>query len=327
MRFVVIMDPVSTVLPEADTTFALMEEAEKRGHRVDHCLNTDLILEGGRLSARVSQASMSRTAPQPIALAAPETVSLHDVDAVFIRTDPPFDDNYLWTTQLLEIVKRETLVVNDPSGLQRANEKLYTCYFPELMPATFIGSHKADIKGFLKRVGGHAVIKPLDGRGGEGVLVMRDGDPNINAIIEATTKHGRRAALVQEFLPQVKIGDKRILLIDGELLGAVLRVPASDEIRSNLRVGGRGVAAVIEPEDRVIIETLAPRLRADGLYFVGIDVIGGKLTEVNVTSPTGIQSMTRLDGKNYSAVVIDWVERRAAAVKSRSTSSTSNVGG
>ena len=322
MRFVVIMDPVSTVLPDADTTFALMEEAEKRGHRVDHCLNTDLILDGGRLSARVSQASMSRTALPPITLAKPEVVSLHDVDAVFVRTDPPFDDNYLWTTQLLEAVKRDTLVVNDPGGLQRANEKLYTCYFPELMPDTLITSYKSDIKQFIQRAGGQAVIKPLDGRGGEGVMVLRDGDPNINAIIEATTKNGRRAALVQVFLPEVKIGDKRILLLDGELLGAVLRVPASDEVRSNLRVGGRAVKAGLDPEDRKIVETLAPKLRADGLYFVGIDVIGGKLTEVNVTSPTGIQSMTRLDDKNYSAVVIDWVEKRAAAVKNGVTSAS-----
>jgi glutathione synthase len=315
MRFVVIMDPVSTVLPEADTTFALMEEAQQRGHRIDHCLNTDLILDAGRLHARVAPATLARDPVAPMRLGAAEVVSLNDVDAVFVRTDPPFDENYLWTTQLLEIVKRETLVVNDPRGLQRANEKLYTTYFPELMPATLVTSFKDTIKAFLTRVGGHAVIKPLDGRGGEGVLVLREGDPNVNAIIEATTKNGRRAAMVQVFLPEVKVGDKRILLLDGEFLGAVLRVPASDEIRSNLRVGGRGVAASLSAEDRVIVERLGPKLREDGLYFVGIDVIGGKLTEVNVTSPTGIQSMSRLDGKNYSAQVIDWVERRAAAVK------------
>ncbi|HKP58290.1 MAG TPA: glutathione synthase [Polyangiales bacterium] len=315
MRFVVIMDPVSTVLPEADTTFALMEEAQKRGHRIDHCLNTDLILDGGKLQARAAQATLARDAAAPMRLSAAELVSLHDVDAVFVRTDPPFDLNYLWTTQLLETLRGQTLVLNDPRGLQRANEKLYTTYFPELMPETLVTSWKDLIKAFITRVGGHAVIKPLDGRGGEGVLVLREGDPNINAIIEATTKNGQRAAMVQVFLPEVKVGDKRILLLDGEFLGAVLRVPASDEIRSNLRVGGRGVAASLDAQDRAIIERLGPKLREDGLHLVGIDVIGGKLTEVNVTSPTGIQSMTRLDGKNYSAQVIDWVERRAAAVK------------
>jgi glutathione synthase len=315
MRFVVIMDPVSTVMPEADTTFALMEEAQTRGHRIDHCLNTDLILDGGRLHARAARATLARDPLLPMRLSAAETVCLHDVDAVFVRTDPPFDDNYLWTTQLLEILRPDTLVVNDPRGLQHANEKLYTCYFSELMPETLVTSFKDVIRAFVTRVGGRAVIKPLDGRGGEGVLVLSDGDPNNNAIIEATTKNGSRAAMVQVFMPEVKAGDKRILLLDGEFLGAVLRVPANDEIRSNLRVGGRGVAATLDAQDRAIIERLGPKLREDGLHFVGIDVIGGKLTEVNVTSPTGIQAMTRLDGKNYSAQVIDWVERRAAAVK------------
>jgi glutathione synthase len=320
MRFVVIMDPVATILPEADTTFALMEEASKRGHRVDHCLNTDLILDGGRLSARVALAAMARNTVPAVKLGEHEIVNLHEVDAIFVRTDPPFDDNYLWTTQLLETVKNDTLVVNDPRGLQRANEKLYTTYFPDLMPETMVTSHKERIKMFVTRVGGTAVIKPLDGRGGEGVFVLREGDPNVNAIIETTTRNGKRAAMVQVFLPDVKIGDKRVLLLDGELLGAVLRVPVSDDIRSNLRVGGRAVAAVVEPSEQQIIDALAPKLREDGLYFVGIDLIGGKLTEVNVTSPTGIQAMTRLDGKNYSAIVIDWVEKRAAAVKAGSTS-------
>jgi glutathione synthase len=315
MRFVVIMDPVATILPEADTTFALMEEASARGHRVDHCLNTDLILDGGRLSARIAVATMARNTVPAVKLGEPEVVNLHDVDAVFVRTDPPFDDNYLWSAQLLEVLRGDTLVVNDPRGLMRANEKLYTTYFPELMPETIVTSHKERIKMFVTRVGGAAVIKPLDGRGGEGVMVLREGDPNVNAIIETTTRNGKRAAMIQVFLPEVKIGDKRVLLLNGDLLGAVLRVPASDDIRSNLRVGGRAVAAGIEPEEQKIIDKLGPRLREDGLFFVGIDLIAGKLTEVNVTSPTGIQAMTRLDGKNYSAIVIDWVEKQAAAVK------------
>lgn len=310
MHFVVIMDPVSTVNAGADTTFALMEEAQKRGHRVDHCLNTDLYLDCGRLHARVAPATMQRGQSPAIALAAPEDVSLHDVDAVFVRTDPPFDDNYLWCTLLLEHVKRETLVLNDPHGLRTANEKLYTCFFPELMPQTIVTSHKQRIKDFVKRVGGEAVIKPIGGRGGEGVLVLREGDPNVNPIIEATTLEGRRAAMVQVFLPEVKIGDKRILLLGGEPLGAVLRVPSGEEVRSNLRVGGRAVKTQLDADDRRIIQTLAPRLRADGLWFVGIDVIGGKLTEVNVTSPTGIQSMVRLDQLPYCTTVIEWVEEK-----------------
>jgi len=310
MHFVVIMDPISTVKAEADTTFALMEAAEQRGHRVDHCLNTDLFLDGGRLYARVARASMQRTAAVPIALAAPEEISLHDVDAVWVRTDPPFDDNYLWATQLLDHLKRDTLVVNDPAGLRNANEKLYTTLFPELMPETIVTSHKARIKDFVTRVGGHAVIKPLGGRGGEGVMVLKQGDPNINAIIEATTLDGRRAAMAQVFLPEVKFGDKRILVLNGEPLGAVLRVPSSDEVRSNLRLGGTAVKTELDPADRLIVETLGPRLRQDGLWFVGLDVIGGKLTEVNVTSPTGIQSMEKLGGEHLSARVIAWIEQR-----------------
>jgi glutathione synthase len=313
MHLVVIMDPVSTVNAEGDTTFALMEEAARRGHRVDHCLNTDLYLDRGRLFARVAQATMQRKSLPPIALAAPEDVSLHDVDAIFVRTDPPFDDNYLWCTLMLDRVKQDTLVLNDPHGLRQANEKLYTCAFPELMPETIVANQKKRIKDFVTRVGGQAVIKPLGGRGGEGVLVLKNGDPNVNAIIEATTLEGRRAAMVQVFMPEVKIGDKRILLLDGEPIGAVLRVPSSEEVRSNLRVGGTAVKAELDAADKHIVATLAPHLRRDGLWFVGIDVIGGKLTEVNVTSPTGIQSMERLDQKPLSGLVIAWIEQRLAS--------------
>jgi glutathione synthase len=313
MRFVVIMDPVSTVLPEADTTFALMEEMQQRGHRVDHCLNTDLYLDGGRVFARVARATLQRTAAVPVALEVPEEVCLHDVDAVLVRSDPPFDDNYLWCTQLLDRVKPDAVVVNDPHGLRQANEKLYACGFPELMPETLVSSHKQRIKEFVVRVGGHAVIKPLGGRGGEGVLVLRTGDSNVNPIIEATTLNGTRLAMVQIFMPEVKIGDKRILVLDGEALGAVLRVPTSEEVRSNLRVGGRAVKATLDDADKKIVRTLAPKLRQDGLWFVGLDVIGGKLTEVNVTSPTGIQSMNRLDETNHCAAVIDWLESRVHA--------------
>jgi glutathione synthase len=314
MRIVVIMDPISTVHAEADTTFAMMEEAAKRGHRVDHCLNTDLYLDAGRLYARVARATMQRTASVPILLGALEDVSLHDVDAVLVRTDPPFNDNYLWCTLLLDRIKEDTVVVNDPHGLRQAHEKLYACYFPELMPETLVSNSKQRIKEFVTRVGGHAVIKPLGGRGGEGVLVLKNGDPNVNAIIEATTVDGTRLAMAQVFLPEVKIGDKRILVLDGEPLGAILRVPSGEEVRSNLRVGGKAVKADLDAADLRIVNALAPRLRRDGLWFVGLDVIGGKLTEVNVTSPTGIQAMCRLDQKPYTATVIDWLESRVVAL-------------
>ncbi len=310
MRFVVIMDPISTVKVDFDTSFAFMEEAQKRGHQVDHCVNTDLYLDRSRLYARVSPATMQRDPRAPITLGPAEDVCLHDVDAIFVRTDPPFDSNYLWCTLMLDRVKHDTFVMNDPHGLRQANEKLYACYFPELMPETVVTSHKDRIRAFLKRIGGQAVLKPLGGMGGEGVMVLKEGDPNINAIIEATTDNGRRLAMVQVFLPEVKIGDKRILLLEGEPVGALLRVPQNEEVRSNMRVGGTAVKVGVDDADRRIIATLAPRLRQDGLWFVGIDVIGGHLTEVNVTSPTGLQAMSRLDGKSYVSTVIDWVERR-----------------
>lgn len=311
MHIVVIMDPPDTVLEDADTSFALMLEAQARGHRVDHCLQRALYLDRGKLHARVRRADMARGRGEPIVLGDLEDVCLHDVDAALVRTDPPFDSDYLWTTLLLDRVKGDTLVVNDPHGLRLANEKLYALYFPELMPQTLVSADKQQIRAFIERVGGRGVLKPLDGAGGEGVMALTSGDMNFNAIIEATTRNGRRLAMAQEFLPAVRTGDKRVLVLDGQPLGAILRVPRQDDVRSNIHVGGSVVQAALDDDDRKIIATLAPRLARDGLHFVGLDVIGGKLTEVNVTSPTGIQQMSRLDGVNYCARVIAWLEQRA----------------
>jgi glutathione synthase len=311
MHFVVIMDPPETVIEDQDTSFALMLEAQSRGHRVDHCLARQLYLDGGRLFATTRRAAMQREPERPIALASSEDVCLHDVDAIFVRTDPPFDSDYLWCTLMLDRVSDDTLVVNDPHGLRQANEKLYACYFPVLMPRTLVSSDKARIKRFVVDVGGRAVIKPLGGAGGEGVMTLTDGDLNLNAIIEATTHSGRRVAMAQEFLPAVHEGDKRILVLEGEPLGAILRVPQRGDVRSNIHVGGTVVKTEVTAAERELVATLAPKLAEDGLYFVGIDVIGGKLTEINVTSPTGIQQMSRLDGVNYSERVIAWVEQHA----------------
>jgi glutathione synthase len=311
MRFVVIMDPPSTVLEDKDTTFALMLEMQRRGHRVDHCMQRDLYLDRGKLCATVRPATMKREAAEPIVLGAPEDVCLHDVDAVLERTDPPFDSDYLWCSLLLDGLREDTLVINDPRGLRTANEKLYACNFPELMPRTLVTGDKKKAKRFLGEVGGLGVVKPLGGAGGEGVFMLRADDMNLNAILEHATRNGTQLAMVQEFLPAVREGDKRILVLEGEPLGAILRVPQRDDVRSNIHVGGTVVKAEITAAELRIIETLAPRLRQDGLYFVGLDVIGGKLTEVNVTSPTGIQQMSRLDGENYESRVIEWIEAHA----------------
>jgi glutathione synthase len=310
MRFLFVMDPPSAIKFDGDTSFALMLEAQAQGHRVDHCLPIDLYLVSGVLHAHVRRANMQRDPVEPIQLAQGEDVNLETIDAVFVRTDPPFDTNYLWTTLLLERLRGKTLVVNDPRGLRDANEKLYSCAFPELMPETMVTSHRERIRSFLKQLGGKAVIKPVDGAGGRGVMMLNEGDPNVRAIIDTVTLAGTRLAMVQRFLPEYKQGDKRILLLDGEPIGAVLRVPRSDDIASNLAMGGTAQKGVIDEADRRIIATLAPALRRDGLYFVGLDVIGGQLTEVNVTSPTGIQQISRLDKENVPAVVIEWVVKK-----------------
>lgn len=313
MRFLFVMDPPSKINFESDTSFALMLEAQAQGHRVDHCLPTDLFLVGDVLHAHVKRASLQRDPVEPIALAQGEDINLERVDAVFVRTDPPFDSSYLWTTLLLERLRGKTLVVNDPRGLRDANEKLYTCHFAELMPETLVTSHRERIRGFVQQVGGRAVIKPIDGAGGEGVMALIEGDPNFRAIIDTVTFNGRRLAMVQRYLPEYKQGDKRILLLDGEPLGAVLRVPRSDDIASNLRMGGTAQLGVIDEADRRIIARIAPRLREDGLYFVGIDVIGGFLTEVNVTSPTGIQQISKLNQENVPARVIEWAVQKSGS--------------
>jgi len=317
MHFVFVMDPVSTVIVDEDTSFALMLEAQARGHRVDHCLASDVGLRGRRVVARVRRATMQLDAAEPIRLDQPEDIDLVDVDAVFIRKDPPFTDAYLWLTLVLDHLEGTTLVVNDPRGLREANEKLYAHHFPEIVPATIMTSHKDEILRFLSDIGGKAVIKPIDGHGGEGVFLLSQGDSNLHGLIESVTHLGSRNAIVQALIPEVyDEGDKRVLLVDGELLGVVGRVPRKGDLRSNVHVGGSAAPAQVSNSDRKIIETIAPRLLADRLFFVGLDIIGAKLIEVNVTSPTLLQQMSRLVGENLSAVVIDRLEEKVRSYPS-----------
>lgn len=315
MRIVVLMDPIETVQVDADTSFALMLAAQERGHRVDHALITDLFLDDWRLGARVREAVMRRDPLPPIVLGPYEDVWLDECDAVLVRKDPPFDSNYLWGCHLLEHLRGKTLVLNDARALRDANEKLYATHFPQHMPRTLVSNDKKRIRRFLEKVGGRAVLKPLSGAGGESVFLMQEGDLNVNAIVETVTQNGARVAMAQEFLPEVVQGDKRILLLDGEPLGAILRVPQRGDVRSNIHVGGTVERAELDARDRAIVADVGPRCRADGLAFVGLDVIGGKLTEVNVTSPTGIQQMERLGGGagTLSAKVIAWIEERVGA--------------
>ncbi len=314
MRFVFVMDPVSTVIVDEDTSFALMLEAQARGHRVDHCLARDVGLRGHRVRARVRQATMQRDPAEPIILGDAEDVDLADVDAVFIRKDPPFTDAYLWLTLVLDHIEDSTLVVNAPRGLREANEKLYAHRFPDLAPPTIMTSHRDEILRFVDEVGGKAVIKPIDGHGGEGVFFLGNGDTNLNALIESVTHTGARNAIVQALVPEIyEEGDKRILLVDGELLGVVARKPSAGDLRSNVHVGGSAAPAEISDADRVIMEAMRSQLLADRLFFVGLDVIGGKLIEVNVTSPTLLQQMSRLNGVNLATPVIERLEEKVRA--------------
>ncbi len=312
MQLVYVMDPLEGLLPDKDTTFAFQRAAAARGHENLHALKRDVFVREGQVFARVRPVKIGLAdSPAPFTLGEPRDVNLADVEAVLIRKDPPFDAEYLYTTLLLERLRGRTLLVNDPRGLRDANEKLYTLHFSSFTPRTLVTADRDRILAFMEEVGGAAVIKPLDGAGGAGVLMLARGDKNNRAILDLQTAEGKRFAMVQEYLPAVRKGDKRVLLLDGEVLGAINRVPRADDLRSNIHVGGRVEPAEVTAEERAVVAGLAPRLKKDGLFFVGLDFIGGKLTEINVTSPTGIQELSRHSGRDVAEDVIAWIEKRA----------------
>jgi glutathione synthase len=310
MRFVYVMDPMDRVLPDMDTSFAFQRASQARGHEVLHCEPRDLFVVRGDVHARVRHLTVSDAAPYAT-MGPTSEVSLAEVEAVFIRKDPPFDQDYLHATLLLERARDRTVLVNDPRGLREGNEKLYALHFERWMPRTVVTAHEEHVTRFMSEVGGRAVIKPLDLAGGSGVMLLSVGDKNVRSIVQLLTSEGRRLVMVQEFLPAVEHGDKRILLLDGQILGAINRVPRADEFRSNIHVGGRVDPAPITDQEREMVADMAPRLRKDGLVFVGLDVIGGKLTEVNVTSPTGIQQLSQHRGRDMAEPVVAWVEGAA----------------
>jgi len=242
----------------------------------------------------------------------PVDVRLASLQCVFIRKDPPFDTQYLYLTLIMENLRGRTVVVNDPRGLRDANEKLYTLHFSAHMPRTLVTSDRERIHRFVADVG-VGVVKPLDGAGGSGVMVVSKADRNTRSIVDYITQEGTRLAMVQEYLEAVRAGDKRVLLLEGEVLGGINRVARDDDVRSNIHVGGRVEPCDVTAQERAVIADMAPRLAEDGLVFVGLDFIGGKLTEVNVTSPTGIQELSRHLGHDVADRVIAWVEQRASS--------------
>jgi len=304
-----VMDPIEAVDVDKDTTFLLMWEAQERGHRVLYVDPADLGVADRRVSARAWPVTLRRKRGRHVERGAARSVILDDdVDVAWQRKDPPVDAAYVTATQILGLCRR-TLVLNRPAGILAHNEKLFALQFPELMAETTVTRRIPELVDFMARVGGDMIVKPLDGKGGEGIFHVSNGDRNLFSILETATRFETGWTMAQRYLPAVREGDKRILLLEGEPLGALLRVPAEGETRSNLHVGGRPSAAPLDDADRRIVRALAPTLRREGLFFVGIDVIGGRLTEINVTSPTGMQEINALDATRLEAAVLDATER------------------
>lgn len=311
MKSLFILDPYHTVTIDLDTTYVLMREAQARGHEVIASQLDGLGSRRGRAFCRGEHVAIQDDPAQPIRSLDPIDCVLDDLDVVFMRKDPPFNMSYVFATYLLDGVDAaRTLVINRPAGLREANEKCYILNFPEVSPDTLVTMNPRDITAFLEDNGGRCIIKPLDGMGGLGVFLLRSDDPNLSSLIETSTHVGRKHAMCQRYIPEAVQGDKRVILIDGEPVGATLRVPAAGELRGNIHVGARCVKTDLTPRDREICRAIGPRLREDGLYFVGIDVIGDYLTEVNVTSPTGVQEINRLSGVKLEGDMWDWVETR-----------------
>jgi glutathione synthase len=304
------MDPIDTINIDADSTFALALEAQARGHALFHYLPDALTLRDGLLYARGRPLEVFREHGRHHRFGPFEELDLSGMDVILMRQDPPFDMAYITATHLLELLPAGgPLVVNDPGAVRNAPEKLFVLRFKELMPPTLLTRDRDQIRAFWKEHG-DIVVKPLFGNGGAGVFRLRAGDENLTALLEMYEQIQREPVMVQCYLPEIRRGDKRIILVEGEAMGGVLRVPAEGEARANLHVGGRAVKTELTPREREICAVIGPTLRDEGLVFVGIDVIGDWITEINVTSPTGIQEIARLDGVDIAARIWDAIETR-----------------
>ncbi len=308
------MDPIEDIDIDADSTFALALEAQARGHALNHYLASDLSLDAGRVVTRARALEVRREAGNHHDLGAPERLDLASMDVVLMRQDPPFDMAYITATHMLERIHPKTLVVNDPVEVRNAPEKLFVTRFADIMPPTLISSDMARIKDF-RAAHGDIIIKPLFGNGGAGVFHVAPDDENLSALLEMFTAMSREPVIAQKYLPEIRQGDKRIILIDGEPAGAIIRIPAEGEARANLHVGATAHPATLSTRDEEICAAIGPALKEKGLIFAGIDVIGGSLTEINVTSPTGIQEINRFDGVALEARIWDAIEARFAATR------------
>jgi len=311
------MDPIERIDIRGDSTFALLLEAQWRGHDVFYYTPNNLSLSGGKLIAGGHSLTVEDKPGNHYRLAHPRSVDLAEFDVVHLRQDPPFDMAYITTTHLLERLQPKTLVVNDPAAVRNAPEKIFVLDFLDLMPPTLVTRSLDDIKAFHAK---HKdiVVKPLYGNGGAAIFRISKGDTNLNSLIELLGLTFREPIMVQRYLPEVRKGDKRIILVDGEIAGAINRVPAPDETRSNLHVGGTAEPATLTKRDKEIGARLGPELKRRGLIFAGIDVIGDYLTEINVTSPTGIRQVAQFGGPDIAAMIWDVVERKVKAERRKS---------
>jgi glutathione synthase len=304
------MDHIASIHIKGDSTFALMLEAERRGHRLFHYTPDRLSLRDGRVEARLESVSVRDIPGDHFSLGDTERADLSTFDVVLLRQDPPFDMGYITTTHLLERIHPKTLVVNDPAQVRNAPEKIFVTEFPDLMPPTLVSRDAEEIRRF-RQEHGDIIIKPLYGNGGAGVFRLSEGDQNLASLLEIFAAAYRgEPYVVQRYLPAVRAGDKRIILVDGVAVGAINRVPADGESRSNMHVGGRPEPIELTRRDREICEAIGPALRERGFLFVGIDVIGDYLTEINVTSPTGIREVKRFGGADIAALLWDAIEAK-----------------
>jgi len=319
VKFAFIIDPLSKLDPGHDTSVALMEAAQALGHEVWVTQAQELsvmnsqawaLLEAVQLTPAQLVEGRWVVSEQWYAVSDAALRSLEEMDAVFMRTDPPVTIPYLYATYILDYINPEkTLVINTPTGIRMANEKMYALQFKEVIPETIVSQDKSVIRKFVEEKGA-GVLKPLGGKAGEGILFLEASDRNFNSLVEISTKWGREPVMVQTYLPAAKDGDKRIILLNGNPIGALNRIPTGNEFRGNMAVGGRVAQTNITEQEQKICSQVGPKLQQDGLYFVGIDVIGGYLTEVNVTSPTGIREIDRLDNTRLGEQVIKWVEQQ-----------------
>lgn len=309
LKLGIVMDPIGKIKIHKDTSFAMLLEAQSRGYELFYMELNDLYLRDGRTYARMRRLSVERNELSWFGFHGETEAPLDSLDVVLMRKDPPFDQEYIYATYLLECAENQGLyVVNKPRSLRDANEKLFTAWFPQCCPPTLVAREGHKIREFLREQG-EIILKPLDGMGGASIFRIAENDPNLSVILETMTRHDSRFVMAQRYLPEIVDGDKRILVVNGEAVPyALARIPALGESRGNLAAGGRAEGRELTQRDRWIAEQVGPTLRERGLVFVGLDVIGNYLTEVNVTSPTCVQELDTLFGLNISALLMNHIE-------------------